>query len=87
MKQNQWNKIAAKITTGYLVCMVSIYLLYFGVKGYAGISNSKWALFLLLSAGYLGVLLIIRVELFLVGAAPVSRPSIVSQFLNFHQKI
>lgn len=87
MKQNQWNKIAAKITTGYLVCMVSIYLLYFGVKGYAGISNSKWALFLLLSAGYLGVLLIIRVELFLVGAAPVSSPRFVWQFLNFPQKI
>ena len=86
MKQNQWNKIAEKITTGYLACMLSIFLLYFGSNGYAGISDGKWVLFLLLSAGYLGALLVIRLELLLIGALSISNPRFVWKSFNLPQK-
>ena len=49
--------------------MCSIYLLYPGTGGYEHITQSKFVLFIVLTAGYVGISLLLRLELVVVGAA------------------
>lgn len=89
MKNNPvyWNKTAEKISSGYIACMLSVFLLYCGINGYVGILNSKWVLYLLLSIGYVGILLLSRLELTLVGALPSPKPIVFWKTLNSSQKM
>lgn len=82
----KWNKIASKISAVYLAGMLSIFLVYCGTNGYVSILRSKWILFLLLSISYLGILLVSRLELTLVGALPFPRPISFWKALNHPQK-
>lgn len=74
MKITQWNRLAEKLSAIYLACILSVFLLYFGAGGYAGIADSKWGLFLLLSGGYLLLLAAARLELAIVGTLPLPSP-------------
>lgn len=82
----KWNKIASKISAVYLAGMLSIFLVYCGTNGYVSILRSKWILYLLLSISYLGILLVSRLELTLVGALPFPRPISFWKALNHPQK-
>lgn len=82
----KWNKIASKISAVYLAGMLSIFLVYCGTNGYVSILRSKWILYLLLSISYLGILLLSRLELTLVGALPFPRPISFWKALNHPQK-
>lgn len=82
----KWNKIASKISAVYLAGMLSIFLVYCGTNGYVSILRSKWILYLLLSISYLGILLVSRLELILVGALPFPRPISFWKALNHPQK-
>lgn len=57
-----------KLTTVYICCMVTVFLLFTGYGGYEEITQQKYILFCILSGGYLIVALLLRVELMFVGA-------------------
>ena len=58
-----------RLTDAYLACMLSVYLLYPGLGGYATITAEKWKLYLLLTGVYLAGAVVLRAELALVGGA------------------
>lgn len=63
-----------RVTAIYLACMFSIFLLFPGLGGYAQITGHKWILFLILSAAYILIALILRVQLALIGDQPLPSP-------------
>lgn len=68
-KKSSENKLMSGITGVYVMLMCSIYLLYTGSGGYEHITQSKFVLFTVLTAGYVGISLLLRLELVVVGAA------------------
>ena len=68
-KKSKENKIISAVTSIYVMLMCSIYLLYPGTGGYEHITQSKFVLFTVLTAGYVGISLLLRLELVVVGAA------------------
>ena len=51
--QRERTDILERVTTGYLVCLLTVFLLYVGPGGYAEITIHKWRAFAILSGGYL----------------------------------
>lgn len=69
LKKSKENKMISAVTSIYVTLMCSVYLLYPGSGGYEHITQSKFVLFVVLTAGYVGISLLLRVELAVVGAA------------------
>ncbi len=69
LKKSKENKIISAVTSIYVTLMCSVYLLYPGTGGYEHITQSKFVLFTVLTAGYVGISLLLRLELVVVGAA------------------
>lgn len=70
LRQNKPTNLLGKLTSVYMACLLTIFLLYVGPGGYADITTYKWRAFALLSGGYLLLALLLRVELALIGAQP-----------------
>ena len=75
-----------RLTDVYLACMLSVYLLYPGLGGYANITIEKWRFYLLLTGGYLVGALVLRVELALVGGQDLPSPRRLWEELGAVQK-
>ena len=58
-----------KVTAVYTACMLSVFLLYPGLGGYQNITAEKWRAFLLFTGGYVGLTLLLRLELAVTGSA------------------
>ena len=67
-------RLLERLTDAYLACMLSVYLLYPGLGGYANITVEKWKLYLLLTGVYLAGAVVLRAELALVGGAALPSP-------------
>lgn len=52
-----------KLTEIYIFCMLSVFLLFPGLEGYARLTSHKWILLAVLSGGYMIVSAVLRLEL------------------------
>ena len=86
-KQRGSTALFENITSIYLICLVTIFLLYTGADGYAQITSHKYKMFLTLSIGYLIILLIARLEWAAVGGKPLLKPVQIWRSLHFSQKM
>ena len=75
-----------RLTDVYLACMLSVYLLYPGLGGYASITVEKWRFYLLLTGAYLVGALVLWVELALVGSQALPSPRRLWEELGAVQK-
>ena len=69
LEKSSESKIMSGVTGIYVMLMCSIYLLYTGSGGYEHITQSKFVLFTVLTAGYVGISLLLRAELVIVGVS------------------
>lgn len=76
--------ILERVTTGYLVCLLTVFLLYVGPGGYAENTIHKWRAFAILSGGYLVLSLILRIELALVGERKLPGPGLRDVWRSLH---
>ena len=67
MKQNNKMKILTNITTIFLYTLFSIFILYCGNVGYVGIFQAKFNIFCLICGSYIGLMLLLAIELIIVG--------------------
>ena len=67
MKENNKMKILTNITTIFLYTLFSIFILYCGNVGYVGIFQAKFNIFCLICGGYIGLMLLLAIELIIVG--------------------
>lgn len=82
--QREKTDILERVTTGYLVCLLTVFLLYVGPGGYAEITIHKWRAFAILSGGYLVLSLILRIELALVGERKLPGPGLRDVWRSLH---
>lgn len=68
MAKKAASTIFSRITDAYLILMATIYLLYIGGSGFAGITGEKYHLFLLLCGGYAAIMLLLLAENAIVSA-------------------
>ena len=79
-------RLLERLTDAYLACMLSVYLLYPGLGGYANITVEKWRFYLLLTGAYLVGALVLRAELALVGSQALPSPRRLWEELGAVQK-
>lgn len=70
-----------RISDLYLACMAFLFLLWPGLDGYQNLTQQKAAAFFLLSGLYLGSTVLLRLELALVGGAPLRRQPFTTHHL------
>ena len=75
MKQPQFTPLFQRITAVYIGCMLTVYLLWLGLGGYAQFTPAKWKLFLLLTLAYTGGSLLLALELTVIGRLRPRRPA------------
>ncbi|MBR3561403.1 MAG: O-antigen ligase family protein [Oscillospiraceae bacterium] len=73
MRNQHSRNVCSAITSLYLAALLCLYLLYPG-QGYQSITVQKWQLYLWLTGIYAAAALLARLELALVGAAPLPSP-------------
>lgn len=67
--------------------MLSVFLLFPGLGGYAGITAEKWRAFLLFSGGYVALTALLRLELALTGGGRLPSPAAVWRSMGVSQKL
>ena len=75
MKQPLFTPLFQRITAVYIGCMLTVYLLWPGLGGYAQFTPAKWKLFLLLTLAYTGGSLLLALELTVIGRLRPRRPA------------
>ena len=80
-KTKQPPMLLHRLADVYLAAMVSLFLLWPGLGGYAQFTTQKATLFFLLSGVYLGGTVLLRLELMLVGGLGLPRPGSIRQAL------
>ena len=66
-KETSSRRLLEGVTSVYLVLMCTVFLLWPGTGGYMSISSAKYTLFLILSGGYAGLMLLLHLEEALIG--------------------
>ncbi len=80
-------RILELLTTVYVVCMLSIYLLFPGFDGYRVITEWKWRLLCLLSGGYIASIALLSAELAVVGSLQLPTPRSIWRSLHSAEKL
>ncbi len=76
-----------QITSAYLLLMATAFLLYPGLRGYRAISEAKFGAFLLLSGGYVFVMLLFGVRGLLLGALKLPKPAALWRRASLSRKL
>ncbi|QSX06103.1 O-antigen ligase family protein [Sedimentibacter sp. zth1] len=71
-KKDKWSNVFEKITSIYIVLMLTIYLLYVGHEGYQNITKVKFNMFCIISCIYLLLIILLYVELLFIGQKKLS---------------
>lgn len=82
MKQPQFVSLFQRITAIYIGCMLTVYLLWPGLGGYAQLTSAKWKLFLLLSIAYAGGSMLLALELTVIGRLRPPRPAKLTRLFS-----
>ncbi len=86
-KEDTPHRIFEKITSLYLYCMITVFILWCGTGGYQDLQSAKYSIFLALCAGYIVAMFLCAVELTLIGTLKVSKPAAFFQQLSLTQKL
>lgn len=82
MKRSQFLPLFQRLTAVYIGCMLTVYLLWPGLGGYASLTPAKWKLFLLLSLAYAGGSALLALELTVIGRLRLPRPAELRRLLS-----
>ena len=79
--------IFQRITRLYLILMVTLFLMYTGLQGYAGITEAKYRMFLTICGGYAAVMLLLVAESTVIGRRKVRNFRSIIQAMSWVQRM